>query len=123
MTLLEAIAAFEGFGANPRNRPTRNNNPGNLSHGPFTSSRGGRLEAIPDGLQSTPRFAAFETVEAGWAALFDLLTTRYKGFTVEELILTYAPAFENDTAMYVRYICEKVGCEPTTVIDDLLASV
>ena len=122
MTLLEAIAAFEGFGVNPLNRPTRNNNPGNLSFGPFAQSHGAVIEEIPKGYSSTPRFARFETVDHGWKALRHLLETRYKGHTVREMVMKYAPPFENDTEFYIKFICERVGCKPNTVIDDLLTN-
>lgn len=120
MTLLEAIAAFEGFGVNPMNRPTRNNNPGNLSFGPFAKSHGASLEEIPEGYTSEPRFARFDSIEQGWIALRALLSSRYKGYTVREMIHKYAPPFENDTEFYIKFICERVGCKPNTVIDELL---
>jgi hypothetical protein len=120
MTLLEAIAAFEGFGASPMNRPTRNNNPGNISYGPHARRHGGTMEVIPAGFVSKPRFASFATPEAGWRALRALLETTYKGHTVSEFMQRYAPPFENNTDMYIRYICTKVGCSPDDIIDGLL---
>jgi hypothetical protein len=120
MTLLEAIAAFEGFGASPNNRPTRNNNPGNLTYGPFARNHGGTLELIPPGFTSKPRFAYFESVEQGWRALGALMLSKYAKHTIEEMILKYAPPFENDTEMYIQYIVEKVGCSRNTLVELLL---
>jgi hypothetical protein len=119
-SLLEAIASFEGFGASPMNRPTRNNNPGNLIYGPHARRHGGVMEVIPPGFASKPRFAAFETPEAGWRALRALLEERYKGYTVAEMMYKYSPPFENNTDLYIEYICKRVGCSRTDVIDGLL---
>lgn len=121
MSFMEALAAFEGFGASPNNRPTRNNNPGDIEWGHFARENGAtRIEEIPTGYLSTPRFAYFPTPEAGWRALKELLQTRYKGFTVEETMSKFAPAVENEVNTYIKFICLKVGCKPSTIIDELL---
>lgn len=107
-TFIEAIAQMEGFGVNPHNIPTRDNNPGDIVAGKFTSAHG---QTKTDG-----RFAVFPTAEAGFAALRALLVGHYAGSTVREAINRYAPPIENDTDHYVNIVCKLSGLTPETVL-------
>lgn len=120
MTLLEAMAKMEGFGADPKNRPTRNNNPGNIKWGPFARANGAtRLEITQPGVKAL--YAVFPNVETGWAAMkMRLSTSPYKGLTIREAIYKWAPPSENDSAGYVDFVCKAIGWPPDTVIDELL---
>ena len=121
MTFLEAVAKYEGWQASPTNRPTRNNNPGNVEWGPFAQSHGAtRLEVIPQGYTSTARYAEFPDPDTGFGCMRALFLKRYAGMTVEATMHKYAPPVENDTRAYVNYICQKCGCTPATMVDELL---
>jgi hypothetical protein len=122
MTFLEAVASFEGFGKDPKNRPTRNNNPGNVSWGEFARRHGAtRIEDIPEGYKTTPRYAYFPDAKTGFAAMKARFSSgMYQGLSVHDALHKWAPPVENDTAAYVRYVCQQVGCSPDTVIDELL---
>lgn len=119
MTVCEAFAKVEGYGASPLNRPTRNNNPGDIEFGPFAQSHGAtHIEAARPG--GTARFAYFPTPDAGFAAMRALFLEHYKGLTVEQAITKYAPPIENPTAMYISEVCKLAECSPSDLIDDLL---
>ena len=114
---------MEGYGADPTNRPTRDNNPGDIEWGQFARAHGAtRPETMRDG--SDGRFAYFPTPELGWAALKALLSAgRYATATVEQAVAIYAPPVENPTARYVALVCEWVGCKPMDKLGDWLAKV
>lgn len=111
--LAQAMAKEEGFGI-PGAIPTRNHNPGDLRHAPG--------EMHPDG--SPNSVGSFATDAEGWAALerqLQLYTVEHPGITVGDMITQYfAPAIENDTAAYVTYVCNAVGCTPDTQLTDAL---
>jgi hypothetical protein len=112
MTFLEAVAAYEGFGVAGA-IPTRNNNPGDLCAGRFTSAHGA------DGVDArAPRFAHFPDAAAGFAAMRALLRARYVGLTVRDALMTYAPPSENNTAAYIDYVCKRTGLRPGDVLTE-----
>ena len=123
MTVLEAMAQMEGWGA-PNARPTRNNNPLDLEWGPEAKAFGAT--------GGDPRFAIFPDAETGWNAGRRWLSVPakmddggnlvggYMGATVEEVINRFAPPDENDTAGYVAYVTEKAGCQPSDVLTPAL---
>ena len=115
--ICEAIARVEGFNLSPSNRPTRNNNPGDIEWGKFAQAHGADREEVA----AFGRFAHFPDVATGFAALKALLQTPgYKGKTVAETINRYAPPVENNTNNYVALVCQWTGLTPDTVIDDHL---
>lgn len=122
MTFLEAVAKKEGFGASPHNRPTRNNNPGNLQWGPFAREHGAlHIEVMPSHSRARPRFAYFPDPETGWEAMRVRFTTgMYKGLTVEKAIHKWAPPIENDTEAYIRFVCKHVGCDRHDKVEELI---
>lgn len=113
MTLLEAIGREEGF-LLEGSRPQRNNNPGDLEFGRFAKAHGAT--------SSDGRFAEFPTIQAGYAALADLLAEHYKGLTIQQMVEKYAPSNENDVQSYVHHLCEWTGLTPDTVIDSHISS-
>lgn len=118
-TLQKAVADFEGFGANPLNRPTRNNNPGDIEYGPFARKHGAtKIEDTPPHV--APRFAYFPTIELGFKALRELILIHYNGMTVKQFVNKYAPSNENDTNAYISYICRACACTPDTIVDTLV---
>jgi hypothetical protein len=139
MTLQEAIAHEEGF-YDPHSRSGRNHNPGDLNYGDFAQKHGAaRLEVIPPGYSSKPRFAYFPDDVTGFAAMTALLrlpgkfethpgppvvrklVAGYAGSTVSECLNRWAPPSDgNDTSAYEANVCKWVGCKPTDIIDHLL---
>ncbi|WP_313471202.1 hypothetical protein [Atlantibacter hermannii] len=84
-------------------RGLRNNNPGNLN---YVGQAGATKEGGPNG-----RFAVFETMQHGIAALYkqlQLYFSRGKD-TIREIINTYAPSSENNTEAYISAIVKKLG--------------
>lgn len=86
-------------------RGIRNNNPGNIE---FARQPGATLET------STPdrkRFAQFRTPEEGLAALSKQLQLYgSRGIdTLNTIMKQYAPAFENNTAAYVKRLSSEIG--------------
>lgn len=65
-------------------------------------------------------FKQFKSMEWGYRAMFVLLDTyrrRYGLDTVRKMISRYAPPSENDTARYVRTVCEMTGIAPDEKIN------
>lgn len=117
--LAEALARVEGFGKNPLNRSTRNNNPGDIEWGDFAIAHGAtRIENLPP--PRVPRFAYFPSPLQGFEALKALLKEHYHGYSVTSLMMHYAPPSENDTKHYIDLICSMLGCGPNDIIDHLL---
>lgn len=82
------------------NRPTRNNNPGNIRK----TGKDYYGETSND-----PAFESFAAPEWGYAAMFDLLDRLYTGLTLSEAIYKWAPPVENDTERYVKFVAKKTG--------------
>lgn len=116
MNILEAIAKQEGFDV-PGSRAQRNHNPGNIVYGTFATHHGATGEDR-DGIHpGEPGFAVFPDDMIGFRALASLLAApRYNKLTIREAIYIYAPPEDNDTAAYIRNICEMTGLRPTDPI-------
>ena len=115
MTIIQAIAAFEGFGKQGT-RATRNSNPGNINFTPWTKEYGAVLETVPAGIKEEPRFACFPTADQGWAALRYLLTSHYLGMTIAAAFNKYAPPVENNTNAYTEFVCKETDLQPEDVL-------
>jgi hypothetical protein len=87
-------------------RGIRNNNPLNLS---FAGQPGATMEQ-----HATPRFARFETPEAGIAASVNQLRLYQQrgNNTLAGMINTWAPPSENDTRGYVQQVAAATGLRP-----------
>lgn len=106
--IAQAIATMEGF-YKPGSLAARNNNPGNL--------RSWGANPIVNG------YAAFPTVEAGWAALKAQIQKNIsRGLNLAEFFGGkpgvyggYAPAADkNDPANYARFVAGRVGIDVNT---------
>ncbi len=89
-------------------RGIRNNNPGNLRQamGPDLRTQ------IVDG------FAHFATLQQGVCSFFWLLHSYYRiqGIrTLPDFVSRYAPATENDVALYTRFIAQRLGLNPLSL--------
>ena len=107
-------------------RGWRNDNPGNIRHGP----RWVGLRAI----QTDNSFSQFTSPEFGIRALARLLINyqrKYRLTTIRLLINRYAPPVENDTDAYVNHVAAMVGTKPDlgymltdkTLLTDLSAAI
>lgn len=98
----------------PANAPrgVRNNNPGNIE----------RSARVWDGeiAGNDPRFATFETPEAGIRALAKNLIAyndKHGLNTVEGIINRWAPPGENKTSSYVQAVAKELGVKPGDVLN------
>ena len=94
-------------------RGIRNHNPGNIrrSNDPWQG-------LAPE--QTDPDFFQFTAPEWGYRALMKTLQTyrRKHGLrTIAEMISRWAPANENDTAAYIRSVCQEMQVNPAYVPD------
>lgn len=120
--IAEVIANEEGWGGTlsdgSPNRPTRNNNPGDLK----PPNGAGNFWAGQVGVDSEG-FAIFATANDGWAALMTNIRAhiaRHPGQTILQWIESYAPASDgNDPASYAAAIAAAVGSSVQTALGDL----
>lgn len=96
-------------------RGIRNNNPGNID---FRGQAGATLEK-PGG-----RFARFETAYDGLKALSRQLMRYFKGKTtgkplktLNDIISTWAPGNENNTAAYIAQMSKMMGVAPDAILN------
>lgn len=93
-------------------RAWKNNNPGNLRYTPFARNNGAIGEA--------GGFAIFPDTTTGVRALCNLLQgNKYRNMTMADAIRTYAPAFENDTLRYMRFLANRTGLDVKTKLEDM----
>ncbi len=105
--LAELIAKQEGFGI-PGTIPTTHQNPGDLTAAPGETHTPGE----PVG--------SFATVQQGWAMLErQLQLYADRGLTLQEMVNIYAPPPENDTAAYLKFLCQGLNCSPDTLVSAL----
>lgn len=117
-----AAAVRDAFGPDlPRYRPSapanaprgvRNNNPGNIE----------RSARVWDGevAGNDPRFATFDTPEAGIRALAKNLIAyndKHGLNTVEGIINRWAPPGENKTSSYVQAVAKELGVKPSDALN------
>lgn len=94
----------------------RNNNPGNLIYVKQPNSRPGHRG-----------FAQFKSPEKGWNALLHqveldqdkLGKTPKRNHTIRTFMHKYAPAHENPTENYIKFICRKLGVPDSTKISTI----
>ncbi len=93
-------------------RGERNNNPGNILRGE-TQWRG-------EVVGNDPRYASFETPEAGIRAMaktLDTYSTKYGLDTVQGIIARWAPSTENPTGAYIKTVATALGVKPDQPLD------
>ena len=113
MTLLAwLIAKEEGFGL-PGKIPTERRNPGDLRHSPHSSHVG----VSPDDI------GIIDTVTHGWEDLERQLSIdASRGMTLAQLVYSWAPPNENDSARYLTNVLRGFGgvILPTTPLTEVL---
>jgi len=105
-------AAAPGQPTRTEPRGVRNNNPGNIQRGP--TAWNGEVQG------TDPRYASFESPEAGIRAMGILLQSyqdRHGLNTVSDIISRWAPATENDTAAYSLQVAKAMNVQPGAPID------
>lgn len=101
--VLISICLFTNLYGSPRG--IRNNNPGNIVAGDKWLGRTGT-----DG-----RFVKFKSAEYGLRAIGRVINTYHKKYginTVKGIITRWAPPSENNTALYINYVCKHTGLTP-----------
>lgn len=89
-------------------RGLRNNNPGNIES---SINAPGQIKG------GDPRFAQFQTPQQGLNALSGLLTNKYDGQSLTQIINKYAPPHENDTKAYINTLAKSTGLDPNKPVD------
>ncbi|HNY24982.1 MAG TPA: hypothetical protein PKJ33_00325 [Alphaproteobacteria bacterium] len=90
----------------------RNNNPGNLRFSEFTIRHGATHESNG--------FAVFPNYEVGFAALCALFKTKsYRELGLYYAVHRYAPASENNTENYIKFIENQTGFSRDEFVKDL----
>ena len=92
-----------------KTRGYRNNNPLNIE-------RGQRWQGLAIN-QTDPRFCQFTSMLNGLRAAFLLIRNymrRYPINTIAGIINRWAPSTENDTAEYIRVVCQRSNMAPDT---------
>lgn len=108
--LAQLISQDEGFGI-PNAKPTRDHNPGDLRHSPHSSHEG----------EGPNDIGIIDNDADGWADLERQLKLFAKrGMTLRQAVYTFAPPNENDTAKYLEFVCDGLGCEPDILVSDAL---
>ena len=124
--LAQAIAQGEGFGASPSNRPTRNNNPGDLTGTGYPGQTGVDAQG----------FAIFPTPAAGYSALQQYLSQHVSAVaggassgpyaslgpssTLQDFLNVYAGSPDPG---YVSTVASGVGASPSTPLSQLAAAL
>lgn len=93
-------------------RGIRNNNPGNIRHGPKWLGLSSE--------QTDPEYSQFRSPVYGIRAMVKLLRnyqTRHGLKTIEEIITRWAPPSENITGAYVKHVASDAGVDPRAEID------
>ena len=108
--LAHLIATEEGYDI-PGSLPNRNNNPGDLRHSPHSFHTADNPNAI----------GKIDNPADGWADLErQLQLFADRGLTLYDMIHTFAPPSENDTAAYLQYVCRGLGKPSYTLVSDAL---
>lgn len=111
LSLPQAIARYEGYGADPKNIPTANNNPGDLLFTPFTQKYGavaGPTTVDKNGASRT--FSKFPDAQTGFAALEELLkSSSYNSLTLAQAIERWNGKNQPNNPDYIEKVSAWTG--------------
>ncbi len=108
--LARLISQEEGYGK-PGAMPTRNNNPGDLRHSPHST----HLASAPDGI------GQIDTPSDGWEDLErQLQLYADRGLTLQQAIYEFAPPQENNSAQYLKYVCDGLNLPESATVAEAL---
>lgn len=103
------IAQEEGF-FKSGTLPQRNNNPGDLRHGPHVQHPG---DPNAVGVIDTPAH--------GWEDLERQLTLdAHRGLTLKQFVAKYAPPSENNSSQYLYFLCSGLSLPDHTPLTEAL---
>ncbi len=124
MNLVDAITAAigrqEGYGASAANRPTRNNNPGNIRERPAGDARGPLYPQYP---HDAAGYVIFPSAEVGWSELRAKVAAAVaSGTTLSAFLSRWAPPSENDTVLYISRVSGWVGIDPARPMSEYAAA-
>ena len=109
LELAKAMAKVEGFDASKDNRPTRNNNPGNIEYHDWLTQK-------YKVLGSDGRFAIFANVDEGYKAMVDILSgPGYRNLTIQQMITRWNGTNQSNNKHYCDLVCEFTGFKPTDI--------
>jgi hypothetical protein len=94
----------------------RNHNPGNVYPGKISKMHN-RI-----GMVNHNKLAVFPDYESGHAALIDVLKITYKNYTIEKMMEKFAPAFENHTKKYVKFLYKVTGVKHGKKVKDFTSA-
>lgn len=107
--LARLIAQEEGYGI-PGSVPTRDDNPGDLRHSPHSMHTGD-----PNSI------GVIDTDADGWADLErQLVLFAQRGLTLRDAIYEFAPPEENNSARYLKFVCDGLGLPDTATVAEAL---
>ncbi|WP_019603226.1 structural protein [Teredinibacter turnerae] len=111
---LVAVGALAFWGVNKMSRGIRNKNPLNIER------TGDQWLGMAQDQSSDSRFVVFDHEVYGIRAAARIIKNYgLRGIdTIQEIISTWAPESENDTANYVAIVVEKTGIPPLRPISD-----
>jgi hypothetical protein len=108
--LARLIAQEEGYGI-PGSVPNRDNNPGDLRHSPHSFHAADAPDAI----------GQIDTPADGWGDLErQLQLYADRGLTLQQAIYEFAPPEENNSAQYLKYVCDGLGLPETATVAEAL---
>ena len=116
-TWANAIAQQEGFG-NPGNRPTRNNNPGDLKYAGQSGATG----------KDSAGFAIFPDASTGFQALYNQLSkyiSNFPNFSILDITAHYlgqaSPTSDaqGNAFTYAAAVAGALGVDPSTTLSEL----
>lgn len=108
--LARLIAQEEGYGV-PGAIPTRDHNPGDLRHSPHSFHPADSPDAI----------GQIDSDQDGWTDLErQLQLYANRGLTLQQAIYEFAPPEENNSAQYLKYVCDGLGLPATATVTEAL---
>lgn len=96
-------------------RAVRNQNPGNIEANSIPWKGLADITEMTFDQRKEQRFCVFTGAVWGFRALAVLIRNyrdRYGLITVHDIISRFAPSNENNTAAYIKSVCDAVGTEP-----------
>ena len=108
--LARLIGQEEGYGI-PGAVPTTHDNPGDLRHSPHSFHAADAPDAI----------GQIDSVTDGWADLErQLQLYADRGLTLQQAIYEFAPPAENNSAQYLKYVCDGLNLLETATVAEAL---
>lgn len=117
IAIAQAIAKKEGFGVNPTNGPTRNNNPGDISDGANTFGY--------DPLITDSKVTTFPDANTGWQWLYGKLTNIANGvsrvYSPDMTWIQFGHKWASDPS-WGFVVAEFLGVDPNSTFADFIAN-